>query len=192
MARRSKLQTEIPKEILEEFNAKLVEDGFADYTGMTDWLNDRLAEHGLSLKLSRSAVYRYGAEFEEQFKSDMEEARRLYNFSKAALEANDDPEGVVREATIRTLQTRMLRLSIALREAEEAGDDIHLVADTTRKIARAVADLGKTDILSQKYKAEVRAKIAADLEALKKEGFDGATLDAVQQRVAVYLPANGR
>jgi hypothetical protein len=165
MARRSRIKTEVPSAIQDEFNARLVAGGFADYEGLTDWLNERLAEAGLAVRISKTSAFRYGAEFQEQFERDMAEQRQLYQIAKTSLADNQDPEGVVREATIRTMQTRLLRLSIALRDAEEAGDDPHLLAETSSKIAKAIADLGRTDILSQKYKAEVRAKLQAAAQA---------------------------
>ena len=165
MARRSTIKTQVPRPIQDEFNARLVAGGFADYEGLTGWLNERLAEEGLSVRISKTSAFRYGAEFQEQFERDMTEQRQLYQIAKTSLADNQDPEGVVREATIRTMQTRLLRLSIALRDAEEAGDDPHLLAETSSKIAKAIADLGRTDILSQKYKTEVRAKLQAAAHA---------------------------
>jgi hypothetical protein len=159
MARRSVIKTEVPREIQDEFNARLVAGGFADYDGLTEWLNERLTAAGLSLRISRSSAFRYGAEFQEQFERDMAEQRQLYQIAKTSLADNQDPEGIVREATIRTMQTRLLRLSIALRDAEEAGDDPHLLAETSSKIAKALADLGRMDIASQKYKAEMQKRI---------------------------------
>jgi len=180
MARRSAIKTVVPNPIRDEFNARLVAGGFADYDSLTDWLNERLADEGLIVRVSRSSVFRYGAEFQAVFERDMTEQRQLYQIAKTALADNQDPEGVVREATIRTMQSRLLRLSIALRDAEEAGDDPHLLAETSSKIAKAIADLGRTDILSQKYKREVEAQIrqqareeaATELtEQLKNEGL---------------------
>jgi hypothetical protein len=83
MARRSALKTTVPPAILADFNAQLVAGGFADYDGLTHWLNGRLSEEGMALQLSRSAVYRYGAEFQEQFEADMAESRQLYQLAKA-------------------------------------------------------------------------------------------------------------
>ncbi|SMF94318.1 Protein of unknown function [Methylomagnum ishizawai] len=174
MARRSTLKTEVPKAILAEFNARLIDDGFSDYTGMTDWLNSRLSETGLELKIGRSAVYRHGRAFQEEFEADMAESRQLYHVAKASLESNDDPEGVVREATIRALQTRLLKLAVALREAEEAGDDPHLLAETTAKIAKAVADLGRADIASRKFNAEREKEIRAEERAAAAEAATDA------------------
>ena len=159
MARRSVVKTEVPADIKTELNARLVASEFSDYDSQTDWLNERLAEVGLTLKISRSSLFRYGAEFQEDFERDMSESRQMYEIAKTSLANNQDAEGVVREATIRTMQSRLLRLSIALREAEQAGDDVHLIAETTTKIARAISDLGRADIQSQKYRREVEAQI---------------------------------
>ena len=193
MARRSAVKTKVPEPIQAEFNARLVAGGFADYDGLTDWLNERLADDGLSIRISRSSAFRYGAEFQEQFERDMSEQRQMYQIAKTSLADNQAPEGVVREATIRTMQTRLLRLSIALRDAEEAGDDPHLLAETSSKIAKAIADLGRVDIQSQKYKREVealirqqaRAEAAEELtQELKNDGIS-AELEASIKRILI-------
>lgn len=159
MARRSTIKTEVPKDIKDELNARLVACEFSDYDAQTDWLNSRLSEIGLALKVSRSSLFRYGAEFQEDFERDMSESRQMYEIAKTSLANNQDAEGVVREATIRTMQSRLLRLSIALREAEQAGDDMYLIAETTTKIARAISNLSRADIQSNKYKREIEAHI---------------------------------
>jgi hypothetical protein len=187
MARRSVIKTEVPREIQDEFNARLVAGGFADYDGLTEWLNERLAAEKLTIRISRSSAFRYGAEFQEQFERDMAEQRQLYQIAKTSLADNQDPEGIVREATIRTMQTRLLRLSIALRDAEEAGDDPHLLAETSSKIAKAIADLGRTDIASQKYKAEMQKKIADAAEKVtqtaRSAGVSAETIAIIRRDV---------
>ena len=189
MAKRSKIKTEIPRDLQDEFNAKLVAGGFSDYDGLTDWLNERLHEEGLNLRISRSSAFRYGQEFQEQFERDMSEQRQLYTIAKTSLKDNEDPEGVVREATIRTMQTRLLRLSIALREAEECGEDPLYIAEVSSKISRAISDLGKTDILSQKFKADLRKQIRAEAakeltEELKNDGIS-EELEASIKRILI-------
>ncbi|MGZ8171821.1 MULTISPECIES: phage protein Gp27 family protein [Methylobacter] len=184
MARRSKIKTEVPAKIREEFDAELVAGGFSDYQGLTNWLNARLKAEGIDMKVSVMAANRYGKAFQENFERDMAEANQTYHIAKIAMANNEDTEGVVRDATIRTLQTRLLRLSTALRDAEEAGDDPHLLAETTAKISRAVADLSRTDILSQKYKAEI--KKAAALEAantMAKSAKDAGVSEETIKRI---------
>lgn len=184
MPRRSKIKTQVPAKIREEFDAELVAGGFSDYLGLTDWLNERLRAEGIDMKVSVMAANRYGKAFQESFERDMAEANQTYHIAKIAMANNEDTEGVVRDATIRTLQTRLLRLSSALRDAEEAGDDPHLLAETTAKISRAVADLSRTDILSQKYKAEI--KKAAALEAantMAKSAKDAGVSEETIKRI---------
>lgn len=184
MSRRSKIKTEVPAKIREEFDAELVAGGFSDYQGLTDWLNERLKAEGIDMKVSVMAANRYGKAFQESFERDMAEANQTYHIAKIAMANNEDTEGVVRDATIRTLQTRLLRLSSALREAEEADEDPHKLAETTAKISRAVADLSRTDILSQKYKAEI--KKAAALEAantMAKSAKDAGVSEETIKRI---------
>ncbi|MDI1278032.1 phage protein Gp27 family protein [Methylobacter sp.] len=192
MARRSTIKTQVPRPIQDEFNARLVAGGFADYEGLTEWLNERLLEEGLSVRISKTSAFRYGAEFQEQFERDMAEQRQLYQIAKTSLADNQDPEGVVREATIRTMQTRLLRISIALRDAEDAGDDPHLLAETSSKIAKAIADLGRMDIQSQKYKAEVRKQILTEAaqvadSAAKSAGVSEQGRDRIREALGMAV-----
>jgi len=187
MAKRSRLATEVPKPLLDELNAKLVAGGFSDYEGLTGWINERLAAEGLEVRISRTALHRHGKEFQSEFEAEMAETRQLYNVAKISLADSEDPEGVVREATIRTLQTRLLKLAVALRQAEEAGDDVHLLAETSTKIARAVADLGRADIASQKWKDEVQARANKAAEAAakiaSKGGLSDASVDEIRRKI---------
>lgn len=189
MARRSAIKTTVPPALRDEFNARLVAGGFADYDGLTAWLNERLSDEGLSIKISRTSAYRYGAEFQEQFERDMAEQRQLYQIAKTALADNQDSEGIVREATICTMQARLLRIAMSLRDAEEAGDDPHLLAVTSSKISKAIGDLARTDILSQKYKDEIRRKVRAEAAEeltteLKSDGIS-AELEASIKRILI-------
>jgi hypothetical protein len=185
VAKRGVIKTEVPEHIRTEFNERLVSGGFANYDGMTDWLNIRLEEEGLSLRVGRSSVFRYGAEFQEDYEREMSESRQMLSLARASLADNQDPEGVVREATIRMMQTRLMRISVALREAEQAGDDPHLLAETSSKIAKAIADLGRTDILSQKYKAEVRRETLKEaakqaVNTAKQAGVSAETIERIR------------
>lgn len=187
MPKRSALETEVPKPLLDEVNAKLVAGGFSNYRALSAWLNERLAAEGLEVRISKTALHNHGQEFQAQFEAEMAETRQLYQIAKISVGDSEDTEGVVREATIRTLQTRLLKLAVALRQAEEAGDDVHLLAETSTKIARAVADLGRADIASQKWKDEVRkqANQAADAAAkiAAKGGLSEASVEEIRRKI---------
>jgi hypothetical protein len=197
VAKRSSIQLSVPKTIQDEFNARLVANGFSDYSGITDWLNQRLSSEGLAIRISRSAAQRHGAAFQEAFEADQAEARQYLEVAKIAMQDNQDAQGILREATIRTMQTRLLRLSLALREAEEAGDDLHLLAETSSKITKALADIGRLDIMSHKYKREVEAQIRQQaLEEAANKAADiakrnGLTAEAIKtfKREMLGVPA---
>jgi len=195
MPRSPKVKKHVPKRIREEFNAKLVEDAFLDIDGQTEWLNDRLHKEGImpDEPIGRQAVYGYMKEFERDFKASMMEGDRMMQIARASLETNQDADGILQEASIRTMQTSLLKLSVALNQKEKEEDsDLAEIAKTAGTITRAFSDIGRLNISTKKWQQEVRAKLAADLAAMKQEGFDGATIDALEKRVAIYLPANNR
>ena len=187
MPPRSKIKTQIPEPIRDELNGRLVAGGFSNYDGLTDWLNLKLKEEGLQITVSRTALFEHGKAFQEEFENEMAETRQFYNIAKIALADTEDPEGIVRDATIRTLQTRLLKLTMSLRDADKAGDDVHLLVESTQKIARALADLGRTDIISQKWKIEVRTKANQAAEAAakiaKKGGLSAESIDEIKRRI---------
>ena len=175
MPRKSKIKTEVPADLRQALNAELVARGFSDYLALTEWLNDELEQRGLDTRVSVMATNRYGQDFEAEFNQEMAEANQLLHIARQAVAQGEDTEGVVREATARVLQTRLLKLTTALKQAQDAGDDVHLIAETTAKITRALADLGRMDIAGQKYKAEIRkqereAAAQVATEAAKAEG----------------------
>lgn len=191
MPPRSKIKAEIPKELREELNGRLVAGGFSDYEGLTQWLNGRLESEGLEVRISKTALFEHGKAFQEEFEAEMAESRQFYAIAKASLADNQDPEGVVREATLRTMQTRLMRLSTALRKAEAAGDDVHLLIDSSQKLARALAELGKADIASQKWNAIRRQALeeAADrVEAAAQEkGLDESAAKFWREKVLMGM-----
>ena len=60
MAPRSALAV-LPPEIKQEFERRLTENGFQNYTDLTEWLNEQ------GFQISRSAVHRYGQKIERRF-----------------------------------------------------------------------------------------------------------------------------
>lgn len=159
MARRAKAKTLVPDNLRKALNTELVANGFSNYQVLTDWLNEQLRAEGLDVTLSVMAVNRYGRDFQKQFEAEMSETRQTEYLAKSLLAQGDDVEGAVREAAVKLLQSRLLRLTSALREAQEAGDDVHKIAETTSKITRALADLGRLDIASQKYKQALEESV---------------------------------
>ncbi len=132
-------------------------------------------------------VARAAGEQQRRPERDMSESRQMYQIAKTALANNEDSEGILREATILNTQSRLLRLSGALRELEDSGSDVAEIADITCKITRALSDIGRLDIMSQKYKTEVRdrAELAANKveKTAKQKGFSAETIESIKRDI---------
>lgn len=188
MPRRSKIKSDVPADLRQALNAELVARGFSDYAALTEWLNDELDKRGLDVRVSVMSTNRYGQGFEAEFNAEMAEANQMLHIARHAIAQGEDTEGVVREATARVLQTRLLKLTTALKQAETSGDDVHKIAETTTKITRALADLGRMDIASQKYKTEIRKAMAleaanAATQTAKDAGVSEETIQRIRRDV---------
>ena len=108
MAKRSTLAT-LPEDIRHAFERKLAENGFANYTELTQWLHEQ------GYEVSRSAVHRYGQQVERRYasiKASTEAARLI------AEGAND--EGDTRaEALMALVQTELFDALVAIGEVSD-------------------------------------------------------------------------
>lgn len=184
--KRSKITTDIPKAIQEAFNAKLVASGFADYEGLTAWLNTELANEGLTVRITKSSAHRYGQSFQEEFETRMKETNQLFQIAKAAKQSHEDTEGLLRDVAILQSSGNLLRLLNEVRNAEEDGGDIDLIVDLNVKITRALSDMGRLDIQSRKYQDEIRKQARAEMaveltEELKNDGISADVEDAIRR-----------
>jgi hypothetical protein len=164
----------LPESVRAELDRKLIQGGFQDYRGLSEWL----AEQGF--EIGKSAIHNYGSEFEKKLAA----LKIATDQAKAIADAAPDETNAMNDALIRLVQQKAFEVLMNL---NEEGEDVSI-----KDIGLMVARLSNASVKQKQYGAEVRAKLQAELEAMKKEGFDGATLDAVQKRVAVYLPDNGR
>ena len=167
--------TQLPPGILEELNARLVSGGFQDYAGLAAWL----AEAGFGI--SKSALHTYGQALEEEFEKAMSQARTTQALARAARESGDD-DGALMAAASKILQDQLLRISIALRQAEH---DPAEAAKVLSQVGRAFADIGRMSISQQKWDAERVARLQA-LESDARTGkraLDAETLRIVREEI---------
>ncbi|MEM8553986.1 MAG: phage protein Gp27 family protein [Pseudomonadota bacterium] len=64
MPPRRKIDT-LPEDVRSDLKDKLRENGFSDYDGITEWLDERLAADGIEIRISRSALGEFGKEYQE-------------------------------------------------------------------------------------------------------------------------------
>ena len=171
MARRAKV-TALPPDVLEELNSRLVQGGFSDYAGLSAWL----AECGF--KISKSALHTHGQGLEEEFNAAMSDARRTRALALACKESGGD-DGALMAAASEILQDHLLRISVAMRQAELEPAE---AARTLSQVSRAFADIGRMTISHQKWQAETQNKLEA-LVAESQSGKSGRSLDIETLRV---------
>lgn len=176
MGRRSKILT-LPPQVLEELNARLVQGGFQDYSGLSVWL----AESGFVI--SKTAIHVHGKGLEDEFNAAMADARRTRALAIAAKESGSD-NGATMSAASEILQNQLLRISIALRQADLEPEE---AARTLSQVSRSFADIGRMTISHQKWLAEIREKTEAAAAAVdkvvKSSGLSDDVAETIRQRI---------
>ena len=158
MAKRSKV-FDLPPEVRENLNERLVGSGFQNYEALAQWLTDQGHE------ISRSSVQRYGQDLQEEFEEAMGSVRKTTEMAKAMADAVEDDEGNLIDATARIVQEQLLRISLELRKAESSPED---AAHNLGKISKALSSLGRVSIAQKKHAREIR-------EEAFREAADKAT-----------------
>lgn len=149
MGRRSKING-LPKDILEELDARLIDSGFANYRELAAWLKGRGHD------ICKSAVHCYGRKLEAQFNEAIAESRRTRALARAARQEGGEQDTSLLEAASSIMQDNLLRVSM---EVKHADDDPATKAKTLSQIARAFSDVGRLDIARQKWQSEINAKL---------------------------------
>ncbi|MCY1292435.1 hypothetical protein D9M70_416620 [compost metagenome] len=165
MPPRSKV-AQLPAEVKAWLDKALAENNFSDY----DALVGELTERGFSI--SKSALHRYGQNFEERLSA----LKMASEQARAVVAAAPDEEGAVNEALMRLVQEHLFKLLMS------EGGQIDLP-----KVAKAVAELGRASVVQKKWQAEVRAKAeaaAASVEKIaRKGGLNAETVAEIRREI---------
>lgn len=165
MAKRSKIAT-LPVEVKAWLDTALVEGNFSGY----ELLEAELRARGFDI--GKSSIHRYGSAFEQKLAS----LKMASEQAKAVVSVTGDDEGAVSQALMLMVQERLFDLL----NSDDGKFDLP-------KIARAVADLGRTTITQAKWRTEVRAKAAAVADAAekiaKKGGLSAASVDEIRRSI---------
>lgn len=167
--------SQLPLELRELLESVLIERGFADYSSITDQLNERLEAEGIETTISRSAVHRYGQQLAERIqalKRSTEVARTI------AREVGDD-EGTLNDALVRLVQDRLFHVI----------DDLEIDPSKTDilKVGHMIADLGRASVAQKKHQIHVRKQAEAVAESVAKKvsasGLSPARVDEIRREI---------
>ena len=163
MPNRSKI-SELPPEVREALNARLVEQDFTGYEGLVEWLAE------LGYAISRSSAHRHGRELKTQFEEAMADARRTSALALATRESGREDDGALLAAASEIMQDKLVRVSLKL--GQDGDSDPAETARALSTISRAFADVGRFDLSRQKWETEVAARARAELIAQQREKLD--------------------
>jgi hypothetical protein len=146
MGRRAKV-TMLPQPVRDELNRRLIENAFGGYEDLARWLG----EQGYLIK--RSSLQRYGHQFERK----LEAISLASQQARAVVAASPDREGAMGDALVRLVQQEIFSLLVECKGAIEKQD--------LAKIARAVADLGRTTVRQREWREEIVKRLEAQRAA---------------------------
>jgi len=164
----------LPAEVKEWLDKALVESNFSGYEA----LSEALSERGFSI--SKSAVHRYGSEFEKT----MAAAKIATEQAKALVDACPDDAGAMNDALIRLVQQKAFEVLMKL---EADPEKMKLTS-----LGEMVGILSRSSVGVKKWMLEVRDKARAAAEEVTKIAKQGGLSDdTVQQIRAKILGVTG-
>ena len=168
MGKKSTVET-LPKEVKEWLDRALVESNFSGYKLLAEEMKAR------GYEISKSAIHRYGQDFEDRLKT----LKMVTEQARAVVQAAPDEDGAVNDALVRLTQAKLFGV---LMEIEVDPETVDLA-----KLAKAVAELGKASVMQKRWLSEVRAKAeaaAANVEKIaKKGGLSSASVEQLRREI---------
>ncbi|MDN3524341.1 DUF3486 family protein [Halomonas sabkhae] len=170
---------DLPPEIRDELNERLVSTGFQGYSALADWLSER------GYNVSRSSVHRYGQDLQEEFDEAMGDVRKTTELARAMASETEDETGALIDATARIVQDQLLRITIAMRKAEHEPEK---AAKHLSNVTKALADIGRVSLSQKKWAAEVRQEVAKEAAeaaegALANQGMTQDAIDSIKRDI---------
>ncbi|WP_038314565.1 DUF3486 family protein [Kingella kingae] len=176
MSPRSSMEL-LPENVRREFERRLIENGFANYTELAAWLNEQ------GFQISRSAVHRHGYKIQRRLQAIKEstEAAKL-------IVANADDENDSRsEALMALLQNQLFEalVDISEKDSEELAPEARfdLLSEGGKRIAGLIS--ASTRLKEYQNKVKSRALAAADevAKAVKKGGLSDDTAAQIRKQI---------
>lgn len=152
--------SQLPPEVLDELDRRLIEGGFSDYSGLSDWLA------GQGFEISRSAVHRHGRLVERR----IEQIRIATDEAKAIEKAIEDDGESIAFATLVQCQVMLHRIALAAEEGD---------AKLACQQARALADLTRAGQSLRRERKLGREEGLRDAHAAASKRAGGSAKDVV-------------
>ncbi len=160
---------QLPDDIREELEQKLIASNFSDYRALESWL----AEQGF--EITKSSLQRWGSKLEERLHG----IKVATEQAKAICAASPDDDGAMSDALMRLVQEKLFQLLLNL---EVDPDSIELP-----KLTRAIADICRGTVTLKKYQGEVRSKMKAAAAEVRKLATDAGVSEETMLAIDARL-----
>lgn len=166
----------LDEETRRALDEKIIANGFGGYVALSDWL----AEKGYSI--GKSAVGAYGQTLERRLAAIKTSTEAAKLIAAAAPDDADERSNAI----ISLIQTEIFEGLLALQEAEEETNPAKRV-EILGKAAKNIATLTRASVARNKWASEVRGKLDAAREEVKKlatgAGVSEETMAAIDRRL---------
>lgn len=166
----------LPEGIRRELDERIVAAGFGDYVALSEWLAERGYEIG------KSTLGVHGQKLERHIAA----VKASTQAALALEEAARDDADARSNAIYAQFQSGIFDALMALDEAEDEADPVKKLALLT-KAGKDFAAIGRGNLARQRWAAEVRAKIDAAREDVRRMVADAGVPDDVQKAIDARL-----
>lgn len=142
----------LPAEVRAWLDSRLVANAFGNYDDLTDQLNQKLAEHDLELRVSRSGLGVYGKTLKER----IEKIRASTSAAKVLNETLDDDGDALGMANIALAQDLMFQL---MNRVNLDDPDQKVDVDELSMLFRALGNISRASLPQKKWAKSVREEL---------------------------------
>lgn len=153
----------LPPEFRRALQDELRESGFADYEGISDRLNFRLEEAGLELRIQKSAIHAFGAEYKEFVRLQEQSSDWAKEWmGEVGMEDQAQRHNVLFQM-LTTLAFKVMQSTVNKKGEDIAPQDLHFMG-------RMMKDLMSSSGIMQAMQEKDRKLQAAKLDAAVQSG----------------------
>lgn len=166
----------LPEDVRRELDERIVAAGFGGYVALSEWLAERGYEIG------KSTLGVHGQKLERHIAA----VKASTQAALALEEAARDDADARSNAIYAQFQSGIFDALMALDEAEDEADPVKKLALLT-KAGKDFAAIGRGNLARQRWAAEVRAKLDAAREDVRRIAADAGVPDDVQAAIDARL-----